>query len=284
MRIEVNGVRLFFDVVGPKFVADGPRMREKPTLIVLPGGPDNDHSSLKPYFDRAADVAQVLYLDIRGVGRSDRCSVEYWNLAQWADDLKALCDALEISKPIIFGTSAGGMIAQSYALRYPQHPGKLILSSTQACRNVERSVAAFERLAGAEVAAVAAVARRYFEAPGAETGAAYLQHCMPQYWRRATPDADAARRAIRNRRLQMHFMQGEHTSFDFLTDLSRIACNTLVHAGEDDPVCPIGDAEDLVAALPQHLVRFERFAGCGHFLRFEDPERTMRSIRDFILS
>lgn len=39
MRIEVNGIRLFFDVEGAKLVPDGPVMREKPTLILLHGGP-----------------------------------------------------------------------------------------------------------------------------------------------------------------------------------------------------------------------------------------------------
>ena len=39
MRIKVNGVHLFVDVEGAGLVADGPDMREKPTLIALHGGP-----------------------------------------------------------------------------------------------------------------------------------------------------------------------------------------------------------------------------------------------------
>jgi hypothetical protein len=35
MRVEVNGVRLFFDVEGARLVPDGPVMREKPTLLLL---------------------------------------------------------------------------------------------------------------------------------------------------------------------------------------------------------------------------------------------------------
>ena len=39
MHVSVNGVRLFFDVEGAKFVPDGPVMREKPVLLMLHGGP-----------------------------------------------------------------------------------------------------------------------------------------------------------------------------------------------------------------------------------------------------
>ncbi len=35
MHVSVNGVRLFFDVEGAKFVPDGPVMREKPVLLML---------------------------------------------------------------------------------------------------------------------------------------------------------------------------------------------------------------------------------------------------------
>jgi proline iminopeptidase len=72
MHVHVNGVRLFFDVEGMQLVPDGTRMREKPTLLLLHGGPGFDHSSYKPAFSRFADVAQLVYLDQRGNGRSDR--------------------------------------------------------------------------------------------------------------------------------------------------------------------------------------------------------------------
>ncbi len=71
MHVGVNGVRLFFDVEGAQFVPDGPVMREKPTLLLLHGGPGFDHSLYKPAYGALADVAQVIYLDHRGNGRSE---------------------------------------------------------------------------------------------------------------------------------------------------------------------------------------------------------------------
>ena len=50
MHVRVNGVRLFFDVEGAKLVPDGPVMREKPTLLLLHGGPGFDHSIYRPAY------------------------------------------------------------------------------------------------------------------------------------------------------------------------------------------------------------------------------------------
>jgi pimeloyl-ACP methyl ester carboxylesterase len=71
MHIRVNGVRLFFDVEGTGLVPDGPVMREKPTLLLLHGGPGFDHSIYKPAYSALADITQIIYLDHRGNGRSE---------------------------------------------------------------------------------------------------------------------------------------------------------------------------------------------------------------------
>ena len=60
MRVVVNGVRLFFDVDGASLVPDGAVMRERPTLLLLHGGPGLDHSIYKPAFSTLTDIAQVV--------------------------------------------------------------------------------------------------------------------------------------------------------------------------------------------------------------------------------
>jgi pimeloyl-ACP methyl ester carboxylesterase len=91
MRVLVNGVRLFFDVEGTKLVPNGPAMRERPTLLLLHGGPGFDHSIYRPAYSALADVAQIIYLDHRGNGRSEDGPQAGWNLAQWGDDVHAFC-------------------------------------------------------------------------------------------------------------------------------------------------------------------------------------------------
>jgi proline iminopeptidase len=71
MNIKVNGPQLWFDVEGPVLVPEGPGMHERPTVVVVHGGPGTyDHSYFKPDFARLAAAAQVVYLDLRGHGRS----------------------------------------------------------------------------------------------------------------------------------------------------------------------------------------------------------------------
>jgi pimeloyl-ACP methyl ester carboxylesterase len=287
MHVSVNGVRLFFDVEGTKLVPDGPVMREKPVLLMLHGGPGADHSIYRPAYSALADIAQIIYLDHRGNGRSEDGPRQNWNLAQWGDDVRAFCDALGIVDPIVLGASFGGMVALAYATRHPAQPSKLVLISTEAAggSHPERRVALFERFGGAEVGALAR--RRFLEFRGHPDQAsrdAWRQLAMPLYFR--TPrDPDIARRAVNRPEVAQWFTRpgGEGDNFNMFPDLHRIQCPTLVMGGEDDPMLPIESQADIAAALPPHLVQFERFANCGHAVVPDAPERAMAVIRDFIL-
>ena len=288
MHVSVNGVRLFFDVEGAKLVPDGPIMREKPVLLMLHGGPGADHSIYRPAYSALADIAQIVYLDHRGNGRSEDGPRESWNLAQWGDDVRAFCDALGIVDPIVLGASFGGMVALAYATRHPAHPSKLVLISTEAAGGSyrERRVALFERFGGPEVGALA---RRRFlqpEAPlGQEAREAWRRLAMPVYTR-IPRDPDMARRAINRPEVALHWFAkpgGESDTFNMFPELDRIQCPTLVIGGEDDPMHPIESQADIAAALPPSLVQFERFADCGHGVVADAPERAMALLREFIL-
>lgn len=287
MHVLVNGVRLFFDVEGASLRPDGAVMREKPILLLLHGGPGFDHSIFKPAYSALADVAQVIYLDHRANGRSDAGPQESWTLAQWGDDVRSFCDVLGIVRPIVLGASFGGMVAMAYATRHPDHPSKLVLISTEAAggTHLDRRVALFERLGGHEVGALAR--RRFLENKGHQDQAsleAWQKLAMPVYTR--TPrDPDVARRSIRRFDVQHWFTRpgGESSTYNMFPDLHCIRCPTLVLGGEDDPMHPIESQADIAAALPAHLVRFERFANCGHAVIPDAPERGMAVIRDFIL-
>ena len=288
MHVRVNGVRLFFDVEGAKLVPDGPAMREKPTLLLLHGGPGFDHSIYKPAYTGLADFAQIIYLDHRGNGRSEDGARESWNLAQWGDDVRAFCDVLGIINPIVLGASFGGMAAMAYATRHPAHASKLVLISTAAAGGAyrERRVELFERFGGPEVGALAR--RRFLEVEGHPDQAsldAWQRLAFPLYTR--TPrDPEMARRAINRSEVLHWFVRpgGESHCFDMFPDLCRIQCPTLVLGGEDDPIHPIESQADIAAALPPHLVQFERFANCRHAVIPDAPERAMAVIRIFIES
>jgi len=280
MRVDIGGCRLFFDVEGARLRPDGSRMREVPTLMMLHGGPGADHSIFKPAYSQLADIVQVVYFDHRGDGRSDgRNDSARWRLAQWGDDVKALCDALEIERPIVMGVSFGGYVAMSYALRHPDHPGKLILCSTSASPSKkEIQVKTFERLGGADAGAAA---RSFLEDPTPDATRNFRRLCGPLYHR--TPhDRDVDARTIWNPRVMAEFRRGERETMNFLPELDRIKCPTLVMVGEDDPMTPVPCSEEIVAALPSDLVRFERFADAGHGIVADQPKRFFEVLRAFI--
>ena len=272
-------MRLFVDVDGAKLVPEGPTMRERPTIVFVHGGPGFDHTAFKAFYSQLTDTAQLVYYDHRGNGRSEDGPTERWTLDQWADDLRALCDALGIERPVVFGTSFGGFVALNYAARHPEHPGKLIVSSTTSKIHLDRSLAMFERLGGPEVRAVA---ERFFTDPTEENREEYLRVCLPHYTRRPQPPELLAR-VMRRPEVSEHFWRGELLTFDLGPRLHQITCPVLQLAGERDPIVTIEDSRDLAAALPEHA-RLERFPDAGHFLALEDPDRVSELVREFVLA
>ncbi len=280
MRVDIGDVRLFFDVEGAKLRPDGATMREVPTVVLLHGGPGFDPSNFKPDFSRLTEIAQVVYLDHRGNGRSDRGDRSKWNLPQWGDDVRSFCEALEIERPIVMGVSFGGMVAMSYATRHPEHPAKLVLSSTAARSRQDRSLDMFERLGGTEAREAA---RRFFDNPGPETMADYQKKCLPLYNR--TPSGpESILRSVMNLELMADFFKHESHTFNFLPELGRIKCPTLIAAGELDPILPVADSKDIAASIAPNLARLEIFDNAGHGAHRDQPDGFFKVLNEFILA
>jgi len=101
MRALVNGLRLFFDIEGAALLPSGSRMVQRPVVIALHGGPGADHSTLRPALTPLSKIAQVVYLDFRGHGRSEDGPVDSWTLTQFADDVAGVCDRLDLELSLI---------------------------------------------------------------------------------------------------------------------------------------------------------------------------------------
>ena len=278
MRIQIDDVKLFFDVEGSKLRPNGQAMQQMPTLLLLHGGPGFDHSGFKPAFSEMAKIAQVVYLDLRGNGRSDAGPANKWCVQQWAEDVHSFCDALSIEHPVVFGHSLGGIVAMVYALRYSSHPSKLILSSTSTQPVGERSFVVFERLGGSR-ARDAAIA--FWTHPNEGSLIRYKELCLPLYTR-TSPPGGVFERAVRNPAMRLVFFESELQQLDLLRQLARIRCPTLIMAGEDDPITPIEDMEDIAAAMRSDLVKLERFPNAGHGVFRDRPEAFFRHLTDFI--
>jgi len=280
MLIQIEpGVRLFVDVEGPSLVPDGATMREKPTLLLLHGGPGYDHSGFKPAFSRLADIAQIVYFDHRGHGRSDRRPPSEWTLDTFADDVVRLCDALGIAHPIVLGQSFGGFVAQRYIARHPGHAQRVVLSSTSPHLGLARKLAMFERLGGAEARAAA---ERFWTAPNGSTWGPYNAICKPHYNTVRPINDDANRRIVFNEDILFASAGGEQQTMNLLPGLARAQCPVLVMAGALDPVCPVEDSRDIADALPPALAHLAVFEGSGHGAWRDEPDAAFALLRHFI--
>jgi len=283
MYARVNGTRLFFDAVGAKLAVVGDDLREKPTLIALHGGPGVDHLVLRSFFDRFSDIAQVVYIDLRGNGRSVGSLPESWTLAQWGDDVQALCAQLGIDRPIVFGNSFGGCVAQSYATRHPDHPAGLILSSTTARMILSDLLDRVERAGSVEARACA---EQVFTVGDEHAYSNFDQLIVPLFMSKSAFQNPWAAHTIRRYELSAHFQRtpdGEFHHMDFRADLRKVLCPTLVlSGGSGDVITPPEAAQEISDALPGDLARFECLAHCRHGTFRDDPEMTDRIIRSFI--
>ena len=278
MRIDVNGTRLWFDVDGPLFVPDGSEMRQRPTVVLIHGGPGvYDHSYFKPDFGLLTEHAQVVYLDLRGHGRSDWGDADAWSFETCADDVRIFCDTVGIARPIVFGHSMGGPVVLLYGARHPGHAAGLVVQSGFARWDTPRMVEGFRSVAGDEVAEIARRSYAGEDVPDSEWSrvfSAFGPHL---------PDEERKAHTPQNLELNTRGMELIRR-LDIVDQLSRVDSPTLVSVGELDPVTPVAAAVEVVGALPHGIAQLEVIDGAGHFAWMDAPERWWPMIIDFVAS
>jgi proline iminopeptidase len=276
MYVDVNGSRMWFDVEGSALVPREGTMFERPTVVLVHGGPGSyDHSYFKPDFAPLADHAQVVYLDLRGHGRSDWGEVAAWTFEACADDLHVFCDRLGIARPIVYGHSMGGPIVLLYGARHAGHAAGLIVHSGFARFDIPRMIEGFRRVAGDQVAESAG--REYRGEPVTREEAARRSAAFGPN----VPDALQLARCRDNSELGPHGMELIRR-LDIVEQLGRVESPTLLLVGELDPVTPVGAAEEIRDGLPDGLTQFEVIDGAGHWAWKDAPDRFWSLIIDFI--
>lgn len=281
MKARLRDVGLYFDVDGAQLVPAGDKMVERPTVVLLHGGPGYDHSHFKPAFTELRDLAQLVFYDHRGQGRSDRSDPSQWNLATWADDLAEFCDTLSIRKPILLGASFGGFVALAAATRHPQLASGLVLIGTAAHISIERVVARFGELGGPNAAAAA---HALFSGPEDRNVIEnYISTCFPLYSTKGF-DPALAPRSIVNFDVAVHFFrpQGEYGKFDYRPKLAQLHTPTLILHGELDPIVPVDLARQTHAAFAPGSAVMRVFADCAHDVARDKWDEALPLIRQFI--
>src|SRR5215203_2003156 len=242
MRVQVGDVRLFFDVDGAKLRPADSGLEERPTVLILHAGPGLDHAPYKETLGpRLVDLAQVVYLDQRGHGRSDRSDAASWNLTTWASDVKGFCDRLRIERPVILGQGWGARIVP------------------------DRSIAVFERLGGA---AAGEAAFQFYRHPSERTVADFLRVCFPLLGRKERGPGTLLR-AHWNFEALIEWQLHEGHEVDLRPEAAQVTAPTLVLQGEDDPQMPLVGALELADQLPD--ARIVTYQDGRHSLFHDEP-------------
>jgi 3-oxoadipate enol-lactonase len=224
----------------------------------------------EPVVDPLAELFEVVLFDNRGIGESDAPSGLY-SVGMLAEDAVAVLDAAGLKRAHVLGTSLGGMVAQQVALDWPERVDHLVLACTTpggaaAAPMPERTIRLMQE---APALPLEVALRRFVEnAFGPEPDPALVEQIMKHRLRTAQPPAAWTAQAAAG------------ASFDVWARVPQIQQRTLVLTGDEDAVVDPRNSELLAARIPG--ARLETFAGTGHLFFWEQPDRFVEVVTEFL--
>jgi pimeloyl-ACP methyl ester carboxylesterase len=213
---------------------------------------------------------RTILFDNRGVGKSGVPSGAY-SIAQMASDAAAVLDAAGVARARVFGVSMGGMIAQEFAINYPDRVNRLVLGCT-ACGG-RNSIQAAPNV-------LAVLMARASMTP--EEGAKAM---VPYIYDASTPPERIEEDLVLRRRdyPQAAGYMGQlqailaWSSFD---RLNQIHAPTLIIHGETDQLVPPENASILASAIPGS--RLVMLPHASHLFTTDQPEPAHRELLAFL--
>lgn len=116
---KINGANIYTVTVG-----------EGEPIFFIAGGPGGTHLGLRS-FDSLATKFKCVYFDGFGRGKSDTAKeIKEYTLERDIEDLEGLRKAMGFDKINVLGHSYGGLVAQGYAIKYPQSTSHLIIANS----------------------------------------------------------------------------------------------------------------------------------------------------------
>ena len=121
--IAVPGGKVWTKAVGPK-----------PNVLLLHGGPGASHDYMECFEDFLPPAGVgFYYYDQLGCGNSDHPNDDkLWTIVRYVEEVEVVRKTLGLDRFTLLGHSWGGMLAIEYALKYPQHLSKLVISNMTA--------------------------------------------------------------------------------------------------------------------------------------------------------
>ena len=257
MKIRTNGIELNYVVEG-----SGPWLVMSHSLACDLTMWDEQASKLKEKY-------RVLRFDTRGHGGSDAPDGAY-TLDMLADDLHGLLQGLKVERPHFVGLSMGGMIGQTFALKFPNMFQTMVLADTTS-RYAPDALPLWQgRIKTAQTQGMEALVEstlgRWFTEP----------------FRKSHPEV-TARVSAMIRATPVPGYVGCCTAIPQInvTDrLKEVKCPALVIVGEQDAGTPVALSREIHAALPgSELVIIPQ---ASHLSNLEQPAAFNRALATFL--
>jgi proline iminopeptidase len=280
--VDGSGVRIYYRTLGSGV-----------PLLLLHGGPGADHSDFLPALQPMARRCQLVLIDERGSGRSERLEdPKGYTLNHMVKDIERLRQQLKLPQLVVLGHSFGGILAQAYAARHPERILGLVLAGTGSSarcierdfRNIRNRLAAplRARLARQEKAGIFqadGAYKRTYAAASAQALAPYMYAKSPQPRFRQAPELGMdVLREMWVRRSDFR-IDGNLKGFDFTRSLSRVKAPSLVVIGDRDLVST-ATADTSRASLPRATLVV--MAECAHMMYIDQTVRFNRLLEEFL--
>jgi 3-oxoadipate enol-lactonase len=257
MKTKTNGIETHYTIEG-----EGPWVTMSHSLACNISMWDEQATMLSKKF-------RVLRYDTRGHGGSSAPPGPY-TLEQLADDAKALFDSLGITRTHWIGLSMGGMIGETFALKYPGFFQSMVLADTTSRRPPNAEQMWGDRVKIAREKGMEGVREGTLQRWFTEPYRAQHQDVMDKIGRdiTSTPVEGFAGCCEAIARV------------DVLDRLKEIDCPTLVIVGEQDH----GTPPEMARAIHENLRGSELVVipSAAHLSNVEQPEAFNRAISDFL--
>lgn len=282
MRARIRDTELYFDVEGCELAIATSHIQQKPVFFVIHGGPGVDHTTCRPVLSPLSEIAQLVYFDHRGHGRSARDNSETYTLDNNVEDMEALRQYLGLERIGLLGFSYGGMVALTYVSRYPNHVSQLIPVVTAA--DSRFLTLAQAKLAREGTPEQQVIAQLLWDGQFASEQQLqeYFQILGPLYSLTFDLDKsmDAWRRVIFNPEAINQAFGGFLRTYDIRAALPQISVPTLVIGAEKDWICPPQFSREIAQAIPN--ARLEIVPNSGHSIRADAPKILLELVSNFM--
>lgn len=282
MFATLNNTKLYFDIEGSGYVPVGDRMKKRPVCIAVHGGPGSDHSDFKPWLSPLAEQMQIIYLDQRCNGQSERVDPATCTLEQLADDIEAFRNYLGLDKICLLGHSFGGMVAQVYATKYAESLDKLLLICT--APSADFYTAALEYASQHATPEQLSVIPELFEGRlGDEQDLIrWWDICYDLYFHHHDEKVmlETGNRPIGSLEVSNYTFKHLMPAYDVRPSLPSLNVQTLIIGARYDWITPVSQAEEMHRLLPNsELVLFEH---SGHMPFIEENAAFLELVSSFI--